>query len=106
MTTIKVTWIVESGTEISADVPVGESLMHAALNNNVPGVIGECGGALSCATCHVYVENMNFVATNRDPMEDDMLEFAVSPPTENSRLSCQIVASEEIDGIVLRVPEG
>ncbi|MCO6385318.1 2Fe-2S iron-sulfur cluster-binding protein [Oceanicola sp. 502str15] len=104
MSTIKVTWITSAEERIEADVPLGEPLMNAAQNNNVPGIIGECGGALSCATCHVYVENMDQLLKEREPGEDDMLEFSVTPPLPSSRLSCQIVASQDIDGIVLRVP--
>ena len=101
----KVTWILSDGRQISAQVAIGHNLMEAAVANNVPDVIGECGGCLSCATCHVYVEP-DWVAKTGTPgeMENDMLEITMAERKGNSRLSCQIVATEELDGIVLRVP--
>ena len=102
----KVTWILADGREISAQVAIGHNLMEAAVANNVPNVIGECGGCLSCATCHVYVDPAWAAKTGRPgEMENDMLEITTAERKETSRLSCQIVASEELDGIVLRVPQ-
>ena len=102
----KVTWILGDGREISAQVAIGHNLMEAAVANNVPDVIGECGGCLSCATCHVYVDPAWAAKTGRPgEMENDMLEITTAERKETSRLSCQIVASEELDGIVLRVPQ-
>jgi 2Fe-2S ferredoxin len=102
----KVTWILADGREISAQVAIGHNLMEAAVANNVPNVIGECGGCLSCATCHVYVEP-DWVAKTGNPgeMENDMLEITMAERKATSRLSCQIVATEELDGVVLRVPQ-
>lgn len=102
----KVTWILADGREISAQVAIGHNLMEAAVANNVPNVIGECGGCLSCATCHVYVDPAWVAKTGKaGEMENDMLEITTAERKETSRLSCQIVASEELDGIVLRVPQ-
>ena len=79
--------------------------MLAAVNNNVPGIVAECGGACSCATCHVHVDPdwYDRLPPPQD-MEKDMLEFAIDPD-ETSRLSCQISITEELDGLVVRTPE-
>ncbi|MBL8707584.1 MAG: 2Fe-2S iron-sulfur cluster binding domain-containing protein [Rhodospirillaceae bacterium] len=102
----KVTWILPSGDKITADVPVGHNLMEAAVANNVPEVIGECGGCLSCATCHVYVDaEWADRAGPPGDMENDMLEVTAAERRGTSRLSCQIVSSDALDGIVLHVPQ-
>ena len=101
-----VTWKLPEGGEIAAEVENGLNLMEAAVANNVPNIIGECGGCLSCATCHVYVD-----AAWRDKVgepgetEDVMLDMVAGERTEASRLSCQIEASDALDGLVLIVPE-
>jgi ferredoxin, 2Fe-2S len=101
----KVTWILGDGREISADVAVGHNLMEAAVANNVPGVIGECGGCLSCATCHVYVDTAWFERTDKPgDMENEMLEVTAAERRDVSRLSCQIQASDHLDGLILHVP--
>ena len=102
--TIRVTWINRDGTETTANVPIGHSLMEAAVANDVAGVIGECGGALACATCHVIIEHSPVDLGEKTSTETDMLDFAEVPPTPRSRLSCQIKAAPELDGIILRVP--
>lgn len=102
--TISVTWIGSDGTRTTADVPLGHSLMEAAVYNSVPGVIGDCGGALACATCHVVVEETPVPLEEKSGTEADMLDFAEAPAEPSSRLSCQIRARRELDGIVLRVP--
>lgn len=101
-----VTWKLPDGAEIAADVAAGLSLMEAAVANNIPGVIGECGGCLSCATCHVYVAEdwLNRVGGPGET-EDVMLDMVAGERTGASRLSCQIEASEALDGLVLIVPE-
>ncbi|MFC3118590.1 2Fe-2S iron-sulfur cluster-binding protein [Jhaorihella thermophila] len=82
------------------------NMMQAAVANNVPGIIGECGGCLSCATCHVYVDPAWREATGTpEDMEDAMLDIAEGARRPESRLSCQIEASPELDGLVLIVPE-
>ena len=102
----KVTWILGDGRQITAEVPVGRNLMEAAVANNVPDVIGECGGCLSCATCHVYVDPDWFAKTGGPgEMESEMLEFTLVEKRENSRLSCQIESSPVLEGLVLRVPQ-
>jgi 2Fe-2S ferredoxin len=101
-----VTWKTEDGTEISVDVKNGLNLMEAATANNVPHIEGECGGCLSCATCHVFVDQAWFSKTGViDEIEDTMLEMTDVERQHNSRLSCQIIASPELDGLILFVPE-
>jgi len=81
----KVTWVLGNGKEISAAVPVGHNLMEAAVANNVPNVIGECGGCLSCATCHVYVDPSWYGKTGGpDDMEGDMLEITMAERKDTS----------------------
>ena len=102
---MKATWILPDGREISADVPEGRNLMEAAVAAAVPGVIGECGGSLSCATCHVYVTPDWAAKTGTvGEFEDAMLDVAEAERQDTSRLSCQIRMAAELDGIVLRVP--
>ena len=101
-----ITWKMESGDEISVDVKDGLNLMEAATANNVPHIDGECGGCLSCATCHVFVDPAWLDKTGTvDDIEDTMLEMTDVEREDNSRLSCQIIASPELDGLVLYVPE-
>lgn len=101
----KITWVLKDGSRISADVADGTNLMAAAASANVPGIIGECGGCLSCATCHVYVDEAWTKAVGpAAPMEEDMLDFAFDVrPT--SRLSCQIKVKDDLDGLVVTTPE-
>jgi 2Fe-2S ferredoxin len=102
---MKATWILPDGREVQADVKDGLSLMEAAVSIGIPHVIGECGGNLSCATCHVYVTEPWREATGRPgPFEDDMLDVAEAERRPESRLSCQLKMSAALDGIVLRVP--
>lgn len=102
----KVTYIAHNGEKRVIDVPVGENVMRGALYNNVDGIVGECGGGLSCATCHCYVDE-GWVAKTGQPseMERQMLESAESEVRANSRLSCQITMTPELDGLVVRTPE-
>ena len=86
-----VTYISSSGISRKIDVPPGMSVMQAALNHRIEGILGECGGNCMCATCHVHVEKF-------------MLSIAAEGPEPNSRLSCQIKMTEELDGIVVRLP--
>ncbi len=81
------------------------TVMEAAVKNSVPGIEAECGGACSCATCHVYVDDEWREKTGQpDEMEEDMLDFAFDV-RDSSRLSCQIKVSDELDGLVVHVPE-
>jgi 2Fe-2S ferredoxin len=101
----KITYIEFDGTAHAADVAPGLSVMEGAINNNIPGIEAECGGACSCATCHVYVDPAWIEATgSAEHLEGDMLECAMDLQ-DNSRLSCQIEVSDELDGLIVRMPE-
>lgn len=103
----KVTYIEFNGTRHQVDVPVGENVMRGALYNSVPGIAGECGGACSCATCHCYVDE-GWAAKVGGPasaMESELLSAAASEVKSTSRLSCQIVMTEALDGLIVRLPE-
>ena len=104
MTTV--TWTLGGGKTITADVAKFGNLMQAAVANNVPRVIGECGGCLSCATCHVYVDASWLDRTGTAKgSESEMLDVVEAPRLPNSRLSCQIAVSAGLDGLVLHVPD-
>jgi 2Fe-2S ferredoxin len=101
----KVTYIEHDGTRRVVEVPSGMTVMEGAINNDVPGIVAECGGACSCATCHVYVDpEWIDKLPPADPQEEGMLECAYDR-RENSRLSCQIEMSEKLDGLVVETPE-
>ena len=101
----KITYIAFDGTETVVDAKEGMSVMQTAVNNGVDGIVAECGGACSCATCHVHVEEGWFdKLPEAQNMEKEMLDFVMSPqPT--SRLSCQIKVTAELDGLVVHTPE-
>jgi ferredoxin, 2Fe-2S len=100
-----VTYVSSSGNSRKIDVSSGMSVMQAALNHRLEGILGECGGNCMCATCHVYVD-LSFL--NRIPPAKDnekfMLSIAAEGPESNSQLSCQIKMTEELDGIIVRLP--
>lgn len=101
----KVTYVSIDGTERVVEVKPGMSVMEGAIRNEVPGIDADCGGACACATCHVYVDEAWATRTGeRGEMESAMLEMAqhVKP---NSRLSCQIKVTEDLDGLVVHTPE-
>ena len=101
----KITYIEYSGQEHVVDANSGDSVMQAAISNTVPGIDADCGGACACATCHVYVDaDWQAAVGERSDTENDMLEFA-SNVESNSRLSCQIVITDAMDGLVVRMPE-
>ena len=103
MPTVK--FIAFDGAETEVEAAAGVSLMQAAVSNGVAGIVAECGGACSCATCHVHLEPEWFDKLPApEDMEKEMLEF-VANPQPTSRLSCQIKLSEDMDGLVARTPE-
>ena len=103
---MKATWILPDGRQISAEVKPGHTLMAAAVAGKVPYVIGECGGAMACATCHVMVTPDWFAVTGGpSTFEDVMLDETAADRSPNSRLSCQLQMSAALDGIVLQVPQ-
>ena len=101
----KIKYIEHSGKEHEVDVANGLSVMEGAVQNDIPGIDADCGGGMACATCHVYVKEEWF---NKIPPknegEDDMLDQAYKPQ-KNSRLSCQIEVSDNIDGLEVNLPE-
>jgi len=101
----KITLIEHNGTAHTIDAESGISLMQNAIDNSVPGIDADCGGACACGTCHVFVETDWLPATGDvDAMEDAMLGMRPDR-TEVSRLSCQIEVTDALDGMVVRLPE-
>ncbi len=101
----KITFTDSSGNARTVDAEIGSTVMETAIRNNIPGIEAECGGACACATCHVYVdEAWREKVGGPSPMEEDMLDFGydVRP---NSRLSCQIKVTDELDGLVVSTPD-
>ena len=102
----RVTYIATDGKETTLDIDVGTSVMQAAVLNGVDGIVAECGGSCMCATCHVYVRDDQLAlvpALGED--EEAMLEGTASPRRANSRLSCQLVMTPEMEGLVVYLPE-
>jgi 2Fe-2S ferredoxin len=101
----KITYINHGGESRTVEAENGSTVMENAIKNGIPGIEAECGGACACATCHVYVdEAWTDIVGPPSPMEEDMLDFGfdVKP---NSRLSCQIKVSDQLDGLIVRTPE-
>ena len=100
----KITYIEPSGNKKTIEVEKGLSVMEGAVQNNIPGIDADCGGGMACATCHVYVKEEWF---NKLPKaedgEQDMIDMAFEPK-KNSRLSCQLIVSEELEGLVVTTP--
>ncbi len=102
---VKITFIDAGGTVRTVEGEVGSTVMETAIKHGVPGIEAECGGACACSTCHVYVDKAwREMVGEPSPMEEDMLDFAYGVQA-NSRLSCQIRVSEELDGLTVRTPE-
>lgn len=103
---MKATWVQADGAEVTLEVNEGQSLMEAATAHGVAGIIGECGGSMSCATCHVVVSPDWFERTGAiGDFEDQMLDVVEADRQPASRLSCQIRMTAALDGIRLEVPE-
>jgi 2Fe-2S ferredoxin len=101
----RVTYIQPNGEPKTVDVRAGTTAMEAAVDNDVAGIVAECGGACSCATCHVYVDPAWVdKLPPPEPQEDGMLDCVLDRRT-NSRLSCQIVIRDDLDGLVVRVAD-
>jgi 2Fe-2S ferredoxin len=100
----KITYIEHNGKAHEIEVPNELSIMEGALQNNIPGIDADCGGACACATCHVYVDEKWFgKLKKKDDAEQDMLDMAFEP-NKFSRLSCQITVSDDLDGMVVKMP--
>jgi 2Fe-2S ferredoxin len=101
----KVVYVSVNNDQWIVDATVGESVMSAAVRNGVPGIVGECGGNNSCATCHVWVrDDFSELVGGPGELEDDLLDLGVEERRETSRLSCQIAITDELDGLVVDVP--
>ena len=101
----KVVYVSALGDATMVVGQVGESVMAAAVRNGVPGIIGECGGNNSCATCHVWVrDEFTELVGKPGDLEDDLLDLGVSERRDSSRLSCQIVLTDALDGLTVDVP--
>jgi 2Fe-2S ferredoxin len=102
----KITYISATGIATTLNLEEGVSAMQGAVANSLDGIVGECGGSMMCATCHVYVDEMD---VGRLPPpgagEEEMLESAAAERRETSRLSCQIKTSAELDGLTLHMPD-
>lgn len=101
----KIHFVSHKGETRTVEIENGATVMEAAIRNGISGIEAECGGACACATCHVYVdEAWREKAGNPSPMEEDMLDFGFDVRS-NSRLSCQIKVRDELDGLVVSIPE-
>ena len=102
----KITYIEHNGTQHTVEVPVGLSVMRGAVDNGIPGIDADCGGACACATCHVYVDDAWRVKTGSpETRETEMLGFTAEAQ-DSSRLACQIPVTAELDGLIVRMPDG
>ena len=100
----KITYIEHSGKSHTLEVANGITVMEGAVQNNVPGIDADCGGACACATCHVYVDKKWFnKLEKKSEAEQDMLDMAIEP-NEFSRLGCQISVNDDLDGLVVKMP--
>ena len=100
----KITYIEHKGKTHTLEVANGLTVMEGAVQNNIPGIDADCGGSCACATCHVYVDEKWFdKLQKKEDAEQDMLDMAFEPK-KNSRLACQITATDELDGLVVNMP--
>ena len=100
----KVTYIEHSGNSNTIEIANGLSVMEGAVQNDIPGIDADCGGGMACATCHVYVKEDWFdKLSKKEDGEEDMLDMAFEP-NKFSRLSCQLLISDELDGLIVSLP--
>ena len=101
----KITYITHDNQKHEVEVQNGLTVMEGAVQNDIPGIDADCGGGMACATCHVYVKEdwLNKLAKTEDG-EQDMIDMAFEPK-KNSRLSCQLIVSDELDGLEVTIPE-
>ena len=101
----KIKYIEHKGKSHTIDVANGLSVMEGAIQNNIPGIDADCGGSMACATCHVYVKEEWFdKLPKKEDREEDMIDMAYEP-NKFSRLSCQLIVSDELEGLVVNLPE-
>ena len=100
----KITYITSDEKIHEIDVQNGLTVMEGAVQNDIPGIDADCGGGMACATCHVYVQDKWFnELPKKEDGEEDMLDMAFEP-RQNSRLSCQLVVSDDLDGLIVNIP--
>ena len=100
----KIVYIEDSGKSHTLDIKNGLTVMEGAVQNNIPGIDADCGGSMACATCHVYVKEEWFnKLPKKEDGEEDMLDMAFEP-SKFSRLSCQIIVTDELDGLEVKLP--
>ena len=100
----KITYIENNGNPHTIEVAAGLSVMEGAVQNDIPGIDADCGGGMACATCHVYVNEEWFdKLPKKEDGEEDMLDMAYEP-NKFSRLSCQVIVSNELDGLIVNIP--
>jgi len=100
----KITYILGEEESQTIEVSNGLTVMEAAVQNNIPGIDADCGGGMACATCHVYVQDEWFdKLPKKEDGEEDMLDMAFEPK-KNSRLSCQLIITDELDGLTVSIP--
>jgi 2Fe-2S ferredoxin len=101
-----ITYLLPDGSQTVIDVPNGTSLMQAAVSNDIPGIVAECGGSAMCATCHVYV-HPDWIGKLPpvNAVENEMLESVASERTNASRLSCQLCVTPELEGLIVSLPQ-
>ena len=100
----KITYIEHSGNSHTIEITTGLSVMEGAVQNDIPGIDADCGGGMACATCHVYVKEEWFdKLPKKEDGEEDMLDMAFEP-NKFSRLSCQLLVSDELDGLTVSLP--
>ena len=100
----KITYIENNNKEHIVEVPNGNTVMEGAVQNNIPGIDADCGGAMACATCHIYVDEKWYdKIKKKEDGEEDMIDMAFEA-NKLSRLSCQITVSDDLDGLIVRMP--
>ena len=100
----KITYIDHEGNSQTIEVDNGLSVMEGAIQKNIPGIDADCGGSMACATCHVYVEEKWLSKLpKKEEAEEDMIDMAYEPK-KNSRLSCQLIVTDELDGLIVTTP--
>ena len=102
----KITYVTSDAKIYEVDVENGLTVMEGAVQNDIPGIDADCGGGMSCATCHVYINDDEWFKKlpEKEMGEDDMLDQAFEPKS-NSRLSCQLIVSDDLDGLTVHMPE-
>ena len=101
----KITFIDKDGNQKKIEIENGLTVMEGAIQNNITGIDADCGGSMACATCHVYVQDEWFNKIDKaEDAEKDMIDMAYEPK-KNSRLSCQLIVTDQLDGLVVTTPE-